>query len=337
MKNKRIFAFTSFVFFLLFSSCSINQFAARLVANALTSNDGGSVFTSDEDPEFIADALPFALKTFESLLETDPENIGLVEAVAGGYVSYANAFLQSPAELMGYDHIAEKDVLLSRAGAMYRRAGRFADRGLEILFPEFNKNFSKGDWEAAFIPLKKDTVPFLYWKAASVLGEFSVDSFNPELMIEIPSAVAMLVRALELDENYKNGTLNDLLISVFANLPENLIYKSSDLSNNYSIKRVLSAYYAEKGLDFNSMSISDQALFNFNLSVSLSPGAKVAPYVSIASLYINNQDLAGFTKTLNRALLIDINLYPENRLQNIISQRKAEWLLDHKEDYFFIP
>ncbi|MCD6397229.1 MAG: hypothetical protein J7L71_06790 [Spirochaetaceae bacterium] len=334
---KKIVIYFFFVFLLLTSSCSINQFATRVVANALTSNGGGSVFNSDDDPEFIEAALPFALKTYESLLEADPKNTGLFEAVAGGYVSYANAFLQSPAELMEYDQIDEKDKLLFRAAAMYRRGGRFATRGLEILYPGFNKNFTNGDWEAAFVPLKKDAVPFLYWEAASILGEFSVDSFNPELMVEVPSAVALAVRALELDENYKNGTLNDLLISVFANLPENMIYKSLDLSNNYSVKQALSGYYAEKGLDFDNMSISDQALFNFNLSVDLSHGKKVAPYVSIVSLYINNQDLVSFTKTLNDAISVDIDLCPENKLQNIISQRKARWLLDHKEDYFFIP
>ena len=66
------------IFFLLFSSCSINRFATRIVADALTGSGGGSVFTTDDDPEFIADALPFALKTFESLLSSDPENINLV-------------------------------------------------------------------------------------------------------------------------------------------------------------------------------------------------------------------------------------------------------------------
>ena len=334
---KKIFIYIFFVFFLLASSCSINQFATRVVANALTTNGGGSVFTSDDDPEFIEAALPFALKTYESLLEADPKNTSLFEAVAGGYVSYANAFLQSPAELMEYDQIDEKDKLLFRAAAMYRRGERFATRGLEILYPEFNKNFINGDWETAFLPLKKDAVPFLYWEAASILGEFSIDSFNPELMLELPSAVALAVRALELDGNYNNGSLHDLFISIFANIPVSLIYKSSDLNNNYSVKRALSGYYAGKGAVFKDMTTDEKVMFHFNLSLELSKGMNASPYISVSALYINNQDLDDFTNILNNALAVNIDLNPENRLQNIISQRKAKWLLDHKEDYFFIP
>ena len=334
---KKIVIYIFLVFLLLTSSCSINQFATRVVANALTSNGGGSVFTSDDDPEFMEAALPFALKTYESLLGADPKNTSLFETVAGGYVSYANAFLQSPAELMEYDQIEEKDKLFFRAAAMYRRGGRFTIRGLEILYPEFNKNFTNGDWEAAFVPLKKDAVPFLYWEAASILGEFSVDSFNPELMVEVPSAVALAVRALELDGNYNNGSLHDLFISIFANIPVSLIYKSSDLNNNYSVKKALAEYYAAKDIVLDNMTSYEQVMFHFNLSIELSKGTKVSPYVSVASLYIKNQDLDGFTNILNKALAVNIDLNPENRLQNIISKRKARWLLDHKEDYFFVP
>ncbi|RKX80425.1 MAG: hypothetical protein DRP58_13240, partial [Spirochaetes bacterium] len=282
-------------------------------------------------------ALPFALKTYESLLEADPKNTDLFEAVSGGYVSYANAFLQSPAELMEYDQIDEKDKLLFRAAAMYRRGGRFATSGLEFLYPGFNNNFTNGDCETAFIPLKKDAVPFLYWKAASILGEFSVDSFNPALMVEVPSAVALAVRALELDGNYNNGSLQDLFISIFANIPANLIYRSSDLNNNYSVKKALVEYYSGKDVVLDNMTSYEQVMFHFNLSIELSKGTKVPPYVSVTSLYIKNQDLDGFTNALNTALAVNIDLNPENRLQNIISQRKAKWLLDHKEDYFFIP
>ena len=37
---------------------------------------GGGVYASDEDPEFVFEALPFGLKTYESLLETSPEHRG---------------------------------------------------------------------------------------------------------------------------------------------------------------------------------------------------------------------------------------------------------------------
>ncbi|MCK5201266.1 MAG: hypothetical protein KAR21_23090, partial [Spirochaetales bacterium] len=314
----------------------INRFATRIVADALTGSGGGSVFTSDDDPEFIADALPFTLKVFESLLYSDPENIDLIEATAGGFISYANGFLQSPAELLEYEKIEEKDQLFKRAAAMYRRGGDYASQGLELLYPGFDTLFSEGDWQSALVNMRDDAVPFLYWKAAAILGEFSVDSFNPGLMVEVPGAVALAVRALELKEDYDQGALHDLLIAVFGNLPVSLVYRTIDEESNYSVIRALSTYYAAYGLSFKEMSFDDQAMFHLNSSLKLSVGMKASTYVLASSIYINNQDSDGFILILQKALEIDTNHNPENRLMNIISQRKARWLIDHIEDYFFM-
>ena len=217
------------IILLILSSCSINRFATRIVADALTGSGGGSVFTSDDDPEFIADALPFTLKVFESLLQSDPENTGLIEAASGGFISYANGFLQAPAALLEYEYEKqdEREQLLSRAAAMYRRGGNYASTGLELLYPGFEGLFMEGEWEEPLRNLKDDAVPFLYWKAAAILGEFSVDTFNPELMVKLPGAVALIIRALELKEDYRERALHELLISIFGNLPDSLNYRTT--------------------------------------------------------------------------------------------------------------
>ncbi len=295
------------------------------------------MFTSDDDPEFIADALPFTLKVFESLLYSDSENINLIEATAGGFISYANGFLQSPAELLEYEQIEEKDRLLARAAAMYRRGGNYASMGLELLYPGFGESFTNRDWQSALENLKGDAVPFLYWKAAAILGEFSVDSFNPGLMVNVPDSVALIVRALELEEEYNQGALHDLLISVFGNLPASLIYHTTDSTDSYSVKKVLNEYYSAHGKIYTQMSITEQVLFHMEESLRFSNGMKVSPYVSSSYIFIKNQDIERYKSNLNKAIAIDVDLYPENRLMNIISQRKAHWLLDHIEDYFFIP
>ncbi len=318
-----------------FSSCSINRFATRIVADALTGSGSGSVFTSDDDPEFIADALPFTLKVFESLLQSDPKNISLIEATAGGFISYANGFLQSPAELLEYEQIDEKEKLLKRAAAMYRRGGVYASRGLELLYPGFDSYFSEGNWQAAMANLKVDAVPFLYWKAAAIMGEFSVDSFNPGLMLCVPEAVALGVKALELDGDYNQGALHDLFVAVFANLPVSLIYRTTDEESNYSIIRSLGNYYDAHGFSL-TQSVDDQVMFHLDLSVKLSKGMNAAPYVLASSIFIKNQDADGFKSILQKAIEVDVNQNPENRLMNIINQRKAHWLIDHIEDYFFI-
>jgi hypothetical protein len=333
---KNLFFLLFAVLFFMLSSCSINRVATKIVADALTGNRNGSVFTTDDDPEFIAEALPFTLKVFESLLLSDSNNIDLIEATAGGFISYANGFLQSPAELLEYDQLDEKDMLLTRAGAMYRRGGSYASRGLELINPGFDIWFNNGNWDSAFINLNADAVPFLYWKAAAIMGEFSVDSFNPGLMLTIPGAVALIVRALEIEEDYNQGALHDLLIAVFGNVPVSLIYRTTDTNSSYSVIGVLETYYAAAGALLSNMTTDDQVLFHLELSVRFSDGLKASPYVSASSIFIKNQNSAEFKSMLNKALDIDLDIKPENRLMNIISQRKARWLLDHIEDYFFM-
>ena len=62
--------------------CSIKRIALKGVANSLTS--GPDVFGTDEDPELVRDALPFGLKTMESLLAALPEHEGLLVTLCKG-------------------------------------------------------------------------------------------------------------------------------------------------------------------------------------------------------------------------------------------------------------
>jgi len=115
---------------LLLSSCSINRMATRMAADALASPGGSSVFASEEDPQLVADALPFVLKLYETLLQSDPENRDLLEAAAEGFVSYANAFVHTPASMLGYDELDRQKQMLSRARSLYIRGRDYALRSL---------------------------------------------------------------------------------------------------------------------------------------------------------------------------------------------------------------
>lgn len=321
------------------NSCSVNRIAVRLATDALINSGKSTVFTGDDDPEFIADALPFALKMYESLLQLDPRNVGLLETISSGYTSYANAFLQSPAELMGeYDQRVKKEKLLKRAAGLYRRGSMYASAALDVLYPDFSEKMKNGDWNAAFKNVKEKDISLLYWKAAAVLGEFSIDSFNPELMLSVPEGIAYLAEAFSLDPDFNRGALHDLLLSVFASMPNSLIYRSDDQEREFSVHRIFEIYYRSREKDFNSLSNEEKAWFHFSRSVSLSAGVKVAPFVSYAgSVCVKNQDYAQFKELLEKALEIDTGKDSTDRLINIIGQRKARWYLSHSDDYFILP
>src|SRR5688572_20132588 len=79
------------------NACS---FATKMVANSLTS--GGSTLNADNDPELVRDAAPFALKTYESLLESLPKHVPLLLATCRGFTSYAYGFLTTDADKIRY-------------------------------------------------------------------------------------------------------------------------------------------------------------------------------------------------------------------------------------------
>ena len=78
------------------SGCSVRQYAASSIGDALA--EGGGVYASDNDIEFVGAAIPFGLKTMESLLETVPEHRGLLLAATRGFTQYAYVYVQMPAD-----------------------------------------------------------------------------------------------------------------------------------------------------------------------------------------------------------------------------------------------
>jgi len=58
----------SLMLLLIATGCSLNKMAMNAVADAL-SGGNGSAYTSDDDPKFVGEALPFGLKTMEVLLK----------------------------------------------------------------------------------------------------------------------------------------------------------------------------------------------------------------------------------------------------------------------------
>ena len=71
--------------------------------------------------------------------------------------------------------------------------------------------------------------------------------------------------------------------------------------------------------------------------MELAGGLTAGPYVALAtSVSIPTQNSSEYRDLLGQALAIDLDSSPENRLVNLLSQRKARWLLEHIEDYFLL-
>lgn len=283
------------------SGCSVRKMAVNALADSLSSTTGGAI-GSDEDLEFVGDAVPFALKLMEILADQAPDHVGVRQALASGFTQYAVVFIQFPADQAKYDDYEAHRAGNERARKMFLRANGYALDGLELGHPGFAEGI-RADTAATLNDTTVDDVPLLYWLGASWLMAISNAREDPELIGELPLAAACLHRALELDGDWDRGAIHEALISLEPSLPE-----------PGGVQR------AEE---------------HFARAVELSGGLKASPYVSLAtSICIKAQERARFESLLGQALAVDLDASPSDRMANTYAQRKARFLLDQVDDLF---
>jgi predicted anti-sigma-YlaC factor YlaD len=292
-------------FCLALPSCSINKMAMKAVADALTGDGSSDVFTGDSDPRLVGDALPFALKMYESLLSANPKHQGLINTTGSLFVMYANAFVQGPAEEMPRSLYDERQAELERAKNLYLRGLNILYGGLELKYPGFDGAFQKDGLPAALTKMKKADVPALYWSAAAGLSAYSLYPLDMDLGVRIPEFFALVERAYELDPDYSSGALDEFLFLFYASVPQ--------------------ALGGDKA----------KAEIHYQKALEKTKGLSAGTYVSYAkAVSIPAQDYDTFKKLLDTALSIDPDKDPSNRLINTISQRKARYLLNSAAQLF---
>jgi predicted anti-sigma-YlaC factor YlaD len=279
--------------------------AIKAVSNALTGEGSGEVFTGDPDPELVQDALPFAIKLYETLLSNNPDHQGLILTTGSLFIMYANAFVQGPAEMLGPDQFFEREAAMERAKKLYLRGTDLIGTGLEKRYPGFGGAYKAGTLDRYLAKTTKEDVPYLYWTTAGILAAFSLNPFDLDLGMRIPELTAFIGRAYELDPDFNNGALDDFYVLFYASLPEGM---GGDRA---------------------------KAEIHYKRALEKSKGLLAGPYVSYATaVTVPAQDYETFKSCLEAALAIDIDEDPANRLVNTLTQRKARYLLDSAPDFF---
>jgi predicted anti-sigma-YlaC factor YlaD len=276
----------------------------RSVARIFSGPSESNVFVEDNDPELIRDALPFALKTYETLLSSDPKNKDLILATAEGFVMYANAFVHRDAEESEEDDFRLSQDLRKRATKLYLRGRNYALAGLSLDHPDLEKKLRE-DPESTLQALSPEDVPLLYWAGAGWAGAIFSDPSDMGLVAELSTVEAMMRRALALDEDYDSGAIHEFFITYEGSRSE--VMGGSP----------------------------DRAVEHFDRAVILTGGNKASPFVALASsVAVRKQDYPMFKELLHKALEIDTDAVPKWRLANILAKEKAQWLLDHSPDLF---
>ena len=283
-------------------SSTLKTAAVNALGDAMAS--GSSTYASDDDPELVAQAIPFGLKTMEALLAESPRHEELLAAAAAGFTQYAYAFVQLEADYTEPRDLARATEMRQRAKKLYRRALDYGLRSLDVRHPGFRERLQAG--ETSLLPsLTARDVPLLYWTGASWAALISLSKEDSELTADQGLVEAMMKRALALDEAFGRGSIHDFFISWDGGRP------------------------ASAG------GSTARALDHLELAVAISCGERAAPWVSWAeSVAVGKQDRKAFEGALAKALAVDPAKVPGLRLANLVSQKRARWLLSRSDELF---
>jgi tetratricopeptide (TPR) repeat protein len=286
---------------ILLAGCSARGIAVNALANAMSASGDG--FATEDDPELVRDAAPFALKTMESLLAERPDHQGLLLALTAGFTQYGYAFIETEAIPLQDREPREYRRRMDRALRMYLRARDYGLRLLELRQPGLTEGL-RSIPDSAVTVLEAEDVPAMYWTAAAWGAAIGAGLDDPALVADFPAVRALFRRGLALDPDFEDGALHEAMIALESVSP-------------------LMGGSAERARE------------HFERAVELADGQKAGPYVSLAGgLVVAEQDRREFERLLEMALAVDPDAAPRLRLANLIAQRRARYLLD-RADYLF--
>jgi len=285
---------------LLVLACSPKRYALNQVADALSDTGEGSAFARDDDPELVSDAVPFGLKMMESLSDELDDHAGLRLGMARGFTQYAYAFLQQPAELGAPLDQAKANML--RARRLYLRARGYGADGLKITR---GVGLAELHTPAGVARLQKEDVPLLYWTLAPWAAAIAANKRDLELVGDVPLIASLLDRALQLDEAFDQGALHEFAISFDPARPEG--------------------------------TTPQKQRQHFERARQLAKGEMISYLVTYAQAVSGPaQNKREYEALLKEAASFDVDQPKarKHRLENVLAQRRAIWLLAHEDDVF---
>lgn len=295
-----------FIILCICSGCGtmIRKAAVSQVGQVFANEQTWSVINSENDPELVWDSMPIAMKAMEVMLAQDPTNNKIKLVLAIAYVSYAQGDLSQQAQMTKNTNYYQSKHMSHRAYNLSLRGRDYALSALDSKYSDFSKNV-RIDTQATLAQTTVEDVPALYWAAAGWAGGISANISDMENVADLPVAVAIMRRALELNEYYNDGAIHEFFIAYEARQP------------NATKENIA------------------QAKMHFDKVIEYTHGERAYPYVVYAeSVAVKTQDVKLFDEMLDKALAVNPNEIMKWRLVNTIAQERAAWLQTQKELLF---
>jgi len=263
-----------------------------------------SAYIFNHYPTTVQKVYKTKLTSLERRIKRHPDRQDLLLKASTTYTQYAYGFLVEKADRTALEDYRAARSLYRKALSYFQLAIDYGKKGLELRYPTFNQWLE--DTTKAHPPFIMDDVPALYWLAASYGGAISASRGDPGWLIHFPKIGILLEEALKLNPTWNQGALYSAMISYTVKRPD-------PIQNRYELARD----YYEK-------------------AITVSQGRSASPYVVYAeSVLISKQDRANFIAQLESVLQMDVREDKELQLANIIAQKRAAWLLDHVDEFFY--
>jgi predicted anti-sigma-YlaC factor YlaD len=286
----------------LLAGCSLRRLAVDTIGDALAA--GGSVYESDADVTLVGDALPFSVKLMDSLVAESPRHRGLLLAASRAYLLYAYGYVGFRAEQLTREDVDRAGSARARAHLLSLRAFDYAMRGIELGHPGFGARLARDPAEAVRAITDAGELDLLYAAMASLGLAIGSAKQDPAMLARLPEVEALLARGLALDEAWNAGALHDFAVSWYTARP--------GPQDRGAIER----HYAR--------------------ALELSRGTRAGLFVAYAEgVSVREQNRRQFQDLLDRALAVDLDRRPDERLQNSLAQRRAVWLRG-QADFLFL-
>jgi TRAP transporter T-component len=275
------------------SACSVRQQLLQRAADEMSQSS-----VDEEDIGLAREASAFYIKLAENLLRSLPGHLPLAQAVTSGLTQYAYAFLSTEADRTESQNLQQAQALRERAARMFERARKQGLHSLLIHDPELLKRLAQAR-PGNDRPMQTQAVGLAYWTAAAWGGQISLSTDFPDVVADLPLAVALARKAWEADPAHGDGALASLMGTLELARPG-----------------------GSRG----------RALQYWDQAIEVSQGQNPGPWVAKAEGWaVDQQDRPAFEAWLNKAIEVSSG---KRDLSSQIMRERAKWLLSQADTIF---
>lgn len=266
------------------------------------------------DPDILEAAFPASIQQAEGLLNLKPQDPALGELLARSYASFGYGFLEDRMEVAELEGAEEEEIehWRGRASAAYVRGREVAIAQLDFIRPEGGgllavqrQGLEAFTAHVARFDNRDEHAPLLFWTAYNWVRYISLHRDDMGAIADVAYVTVLADRVMELNPEYMEHAPLALRAGLMAAAPAQLGGRPQD---------------AKVGLE-RAIELTGRR----NLLYLVTEARMVAIPLQERELY---------RSLLQEAIDFDVDSHPDQRIPNLLAQRRARRYLSEIDNFF---